>query len=481
MHSSESVAVPRFLRLVGDSAVFSLGKLLGKVAALALLPIVTSRLSPESFGRLDVLSVATTAVSGTLLLGFDVASTRLFPTLGEHDRRRLFATWGAMALVASLLFGGAVWLFASQISTLVLNDRSFAFEVRLLVPIVVGALALHVALGVQRNQNQPWHYAACSGGAIVSSAFLVAIFVFRSSSIQSVLIAQGTANVVFGFAGLVLVRRSISARPSWDLFRQLRAIGFPLAPIGAVVAFGELLNRTLLLRLSDSAQVGLLSVSVRIGSVLLVMSIAIQTAWYPRAFSVRSLPDAERRIGMDIVRLSALASCAAVALALVTPKAVDLVSTEDYSGAVLPSGLMIVAALGFSVGQLVTIGLLVDARTSLVTASVALGVALSVLGTLVFAGPYGVVGAAAALAVGQWFYAGVAWLLGSGGFSPEYKVRSVALPSLLASLFVIVATLEPGHTLAKAVIGLVLFGALVDNGTVSATQRGLKSVWPGVS
>lgn len=228
------------------------------------------------------------------------------------------------------------------------------------------------------------------------------------------------------------------------------------------------------MRLSDSAQVGLLSVSVRIGSVLLVMSIAIQTAWHPRAFSMRNLPDSERRIGLDIVRLSSLASCAAVALAVLTPATVDLVSAVDYSGAVLPSGLMVVAALGFSIAQLLTVGLLIDARTSRVTGSVVTGVVVSVLGTVAFAAPYGAAGAAIALAAGQWTYAGVAWLLGRSGFSPEYKLRSVVVPSVLASLFVVVATAN-GHTLTQAAIGLMLFGTLVDNGAAADAQRGFKA------
>lgn len=475
LQSSELDTAPRFLRLVGDSAVFSLGRFLGKIAALLLLPVVTSRLAPESFGRLDVLSVATTAVSGTLIFGFDIASTRLFATLGEHDRRRMFATWGVVAAVVSCLFGGLTWIFASRISTTVLADPSFATEVRLLVPIVVGAIALNISLGVQRNENQPWSYAICSGGAVVSSAVLVAVFVIRESSVQSVLLAQGTANVLFGLSSLLLVRSSIAAKPSWHLLRRLRTIGLPLAPIGAVVAFGELLSRTLLLRLSDSAEVGLLSVSVRIGSVLLVMSIAIQTAWHPRAFSMRSLPDSQRRIGLDIVRLTSLASCAAVALAIITPATVDLVSAEDYAGAVLPSGLMIVAALGFSVAQLLTIGLLIDSRTSRVTVSVVAGVVVGVLGTVAASAPFGAVGAAAALAAGQWTYAGVAWLLGRNGFSPRYKLRSVVLPSILASIFVIVATVGDGHSLALVAVGLMLIGTLFDNGTAADTQRELKA------
>ncbi len=479
MQSSKFETAPRFLRLVGDSAVFSLGRFLGKVAALVLLPVVTSRLSPESFGRLDVLSVATTAVSGTLLFGFDIASTRLFVTLGGDDRRRLFATWGVAAAVASFLFGGVAWTFASEISAAVLDDPSFATEVRLLVPIVVGALALQISLGVQRNENRPWSYAACSGGAIVTSGVLVAVFVIRSSSVQSVLVAQGIANVLFGLAGLLFVRSSIAAKPSWDLLRRLRTIGLPLAPIGAVVAFGELLTRTLLLRLSDPGQVGLLSVSVRIGSVLLVLSIAIQTAWHPRAFSMRSLPDSERRIGLDIVRLSSLASLAALALAVITPVTVDLVSAEDYSGAVLPSGLMVVAALGFSLAQLLTVGLLIDSRTSRVTASVAAGVVVSVLGTVALATPYGAVGAATALAAGQWAYAAMAWLLGRSGFTPDYKLRSVVLPNVIAILFVILATADQGQPLAVVAIGILLIGALVDNGTAVDARRGLKLAWAG--
>ena len=73
------------LEIVADSGAYaSMG---------AMLPFLTRILGPAEFGRLDVLNALVSAAVLTLLLGLDVAATRLAFDIDATARGRLFSTW----------------------------------------------------------------------------------------------------------------------------------------------------------------------------------------------------------------------------------------------------------------------------------------------------------------------------------------------------------------------------------------------------
>ena len=68
---------PGFGRLTRDSLVFALGAVAGKAIGFLMLPVLTRLLTPSEFGRFDVISALAGAGVSTLVLGMDVATTRL--------------------------------------------------------------------------------------------------------------------------------------------------------------------------------------------------------------------------------------------------------------------------------------------------------------------------------------------------------------------------------------------------------------------
>ncbi len=462
---------PRFASLLRESVIYAIGPMLGKVAAVVLLPIVTRQLAPESFGRLDVFSAAFSAATATLLLGFDVASARLFQRLDAEQRKRLFATW--LLIAVFLGFGVLVlgFFFSGEVSTLLMGSSGFNREAWLLSPIVAGALVMHVALGVLRNHGRAWTYALFSSASILGSAILVVILVLQKAEVRSVLLAQACATVVVGVAAILSVWKSWSARPSHRLASELLRVGVPLAPIAAVVALGEVMSRGLVLRIAGPDETGYLSVAVRVASVLIVAAMAIQTGWHPRAFALARHHDGKSRVGTDITRIATLAPLLGALLAVAVPTIVDLVSGQAYSDAVRPAGWLIVAASGFVMAQLCGVGLLIDGRSSRLTISAIAGVAVTVAATAVLAGRYGATGGAAAAAIGQWTYAGLAWWLSRSSFRPDVAPWQLVAPSAAAAAMALSFT-TPGASMfvrAASVFGVVFVA--IRSGVVLDTYR----------
>src|SRR5438132_543977 len=117
---------PGFGRLTRDSLVFALGAVAGKAIGFLMLPVLTRLLTPSEFGRFDVISALVGAGVSTLILGMDVATTRLAFDERTQDRRALFGTWYAIAGIVVLPVAAILILASGPISQVLLGESAHA-------------------------------------------------------------------------------------------------------------------------------------------------------------------------------------------------------------------------------------------------------------------------------------------------------------------------------------------------------------------
>ncbi|NNF54367.1 MAG: oligosaccharide flippase family protein [Acidimicrobiales bacterium] len=470
---------PRFAKLLWHGAIYSGGIVAGKVAGLLFLPVVARRLGPESFGRLDLLSAFFSAVVATLIFGLDSATTRLYPEASAHERKSMFATWLALAFLALAGFNAGMLALRRPLAGLMLDNSDLGMEVATTGLAISGALLLLIVLTVLRNEARPELYAVLSGGSAVLSACLVAAGMLWRPSVGLALTAQGFAASVFAFVGLVIVRRSLTARPNPALFNRMLRIGLPLAPAAAMVTVGDLAIRTMLLRLGDANEVGFLSLSVRLGSIVLVLVVALQTAWQPRVFALIKRSGGGFIIATDARRIVSLVAMSSFSLAVLAPILVRVIGGRSFGEAAVSGGWMLVAALGQGVFQVVAIGPALNKRLGVIAWGTLLAVVVAVAVTSVLAGRFGASGAAVGLACGQWL-AVVAVASNRSTQALPLPIGVIARTSLLASAAIILVTF-PGRSVWSVAVGVIaIVMAIVSDGSAADGRALLAGWWTGV-
>lgn len=466
---------PRFARLMWHGAIYSGGIVAGKVAGLLFLPVVARRLGPESFGRLDLLSAFFSAVVATLLFGLDSATTRLYPETSVGERRSMFATWLALAFLVLAVVNAGMWVLRKPLAALMLDNSDLGTEVASTSLVISGALLLLIVLAVLRNEARPELYAALSGGSAVLGACLVAACMLWRPSVGLALTAQGVSSSLFAVLGLVLVRRSLTARPNAALISRMLRIGLPLAPAAAMVTVGDLAIRTMLLRLGEADEVGFLSLSVRLSSIVLVLVVALQTAWQPRAFALIDRSGGGSTIAADARRIVSLVAVSSFSLALLAPIAVRVIGGRGFGEAAVSGGWMLVAALGQGVFQVVAIGPSLCKRLGVIAWATLLSVVVAVAMTSALAGQFGASGAAAGLAFGQWL-AVVAIASNRSTQALPLPMAGIARTSLLASAAIILVTF-PGRSVWSVAVGVAAVVAAVVSDGSAADARALVAGW----
>jgi O-antigen/teichoic acid export membrane protein len=418
-----------FTRLLGESALYALGSLVGKVVGVILLPIVSRRLAPESFGRLDLLSTLSSSASAVGLLGVDFAAVRLHPDLGEDARRRLSGSWLALALGTTVpLALGTIW-GRRTISSLLFDTPDLGTSVGLVGVVVAATVLQLVGLTLLRSQGRPTTYAWITGSTLAVYGLLVVTFVALTPEVESVMWAYALSQSLGAVAALGASLTGHVGRPSANLTSRLLRLGLPALPAMAALVIGDVVQRTVLLSRAGSAEVGYLSVAVRFGSLMLLGAVGFQLGWQPAVFAAQGQAVRQRlREGEHMLSLLALL---AITIATAAPEAVQVVTGAAYRPAVTPVGYMLVFGLLYGAFQVATITSALAHRPGDISVAALTGVAVGVVANLLAAERWGAAGTAAAIAGGQ----AVAVVVGSA-----FAARRAEARALRHLLWIIVPT-----------------------------------------
>jgi O-antigen/teichoic acid export membrane protein len=273
-----------------------------------------------------------------------------------------------------------------------------------------------------------------------SVAYLIATLVNLGLTVGATLLLvvvweQGPIGVIVGnftgtllvYAGLLAYRRS-QLGFEWDrpLLREMNRFGMPLVPSALFLWALNFSDRFFLVRLSGAREVGLYAIGVRIASAIILLLAAFRTAWPAFAYSIEDDREAARIYAYVLTYLVAITSWMALALGVLAPWLVQLLTTEDFYSAERVVAPLAFAAAVFGAYIVVVIGIGRARRTRsnwIITGAAA---ALNIVLNLALIPEYGMMGAATAT-VGAYavLFLGMAWKA-QQVFPVPYQWRRVA-------------------------------------------------------
>jgi O-antigen/teichoic acid export membrane protein len=418
----------RLGELVRHSAIYGFGSLVSRFLAVLLLPIYTRYLSPADYGLIETLIALSAILTVLLAAGVKSAFFRFyFDEPEEAGKQRVIRTsfWFTMVMGTVGLAVGLV--FAGPISELLFGTGDHADLVR----------AAFVGLWAHVNYEQMTSLFRVEQR---STAYLIATLINLGLTVGAtvllvVVLEKGPIGVIVGnfigtlivYAGLLAYRRE-QLGLEWDrpLLREMNRFGMPLVPSALFLWALNFSDRFFLVKLAGPREVGLYSIGVRIASAIILLLAAFRTAWPAFAYSIEDDEEAARTYSFVLTYLVALTSWMALALGVLAPWLVQLLTTEEFYSAerVVAPLAFAAAAFGAYIVVVIGIGRARQTRSNWVItgAAAALNVALN----LALIPEFGMMGAAVAT-VGAYvtLFLGMAWKA-QRVFPVPYQWRRVA-------------------------------------------------------
>ncbi len=346
-------------RLGRQSIIYGAGGLIQRVLAVLLLPIYTRYLTPSDYGTVETLIALTTVLVIVLRLGISTAFIRFYFDSKDPVRRRLVlrtSFWFTMTMATvGLVLGLAL---SPEIASGLFGSSGEALVVA----------AAFVGLWAQMNWEQMLALFRVEERAVAFvSATLVNIGVTIAATLTLVVaLDKGALGVIVGnFTGTLVVyvlllgyrREQLGLQVDRDLLRAMNRYGLPLVPSALMLWVTNFSDRFLLLKLADSAEVGLYSVGVRVASAMALLLTAFRMSWPPFAYSIEDDREAKATYSFVLTYVMTFMTWVATGLALLSPWLVDLIAAPEFSRSSDVVGPLAFSVVLFSGYVVVAIGL----------------------------------------------------------------------------------------------------------------------------
>lgn len=453
----------RLGELARHSAIYGFGALVSRFIAVLLLPIYTRFLSPADYGLIETLIALSAILTVLLAAGVKSAFFRFyFDGVDEEGKRRVIRTafWFTMLMGTAGLVAGLA--LAGQISDLLFGTSEHADLVR----------AAFVGLWAHVNYEQMTSLFRVEQR---STAYLIATLINLGLTVGAtvllvVVLENGPIGVIVGnftgtllvYAGLLAYRREqLGFELDRPLLREMNRFGMPLVPSGLFLWALNFSDRFFLVKLSGPREVGLYSIGVRVASAIILLLAAFRTAWPAFAYSIEDDDEAARTYSFVLTYLVAITSWMALALGVLAPWLVDLLTTEEFHSAERVVAPLAFAAAVFGAYIVVVIGIGRARRTRSNWWITGAAAALNIVLNIALIPEFGMMGAAVAT-IGAYatLFLAMAWKA-QRVFPVPYQWRRVATAFATAvGLTVIGRALDVplgGAIALVAVYPLVLF------------------------
>ncbi len=460
-------------RLGKHSAIYGLGGLVSRILAVLLLPLYTRYLSPSDYGKVETLIALTTVAGIALRMGITSALFRFYFDSPEPEQRRLVlrtSFWFTMSVATLGLVAGLV--LSPEISELLFGSPD-DWE-------LVAASFVNLWVNMNYEQLTSLFRLEERSTAFVSASLANIFLTVAATLVLVVALDKGPLGVIVGnFLGTLLVyvalvgyrREQLGLQFDRGLLREMNRFGVPLMPTALFLWVTNFSDRFFLVKLSDTTEVGLYSVGVRIASAMVLLLTAFRLAWPAFAYSIEDDREARRTYAYVLTYLVLVTTWVATGLTLLSPWIVDWLAAPAFESASRVVGPLTFAAVAFGGYIVVAIGLGRARRTQFNWVVTGAAAAVNVALNLILIPRYDMMGAAVAtVAAYATMFVGMSWW-GQRVYRVPYQWRRVLTAALAGAGLAVAGKLVGGGLAVALALALAYPLALLPLGFYLPAER----------
>jgi O-antigen/teichoic acid export membrane protein len=407
-------------KLTADSAVYGVSNILGRFITFLLVPLYTNMLPREEYGIVIVVYAYIAFLNSVFTFGLEPAYMRHVAGAGERDRLRVFSTAIGFIVLAGLALAGLMLLFAPAMHEML----SIRPDWSLIIPLALGMVLLDatnaIPFAALRMENRARMFAGIKLASIFVNVLLNVLFVaVLQWSIVWIFVSGVIASGVSTLLLLPIIVRRF--RPFMDtaLLKALLVYGLPTMPGAIAIMLIEIIDKPIMLLLTDAATVGVYGTNYKLGIFMMLVVGMFRYAWQPLYLQLAEDETAKPVFARVLTYFTLLASIIVLLLSLSMDFIValpltagrTLIAPEYWSGSgIVP--IILFSYLFAGMDQVLGAGLYIRKRTMIVLYTTLTAAAVNILANLILIPLIGIYGGAFATLLAYATIAGVYWYAG---------------------------------------------------------------------
>jgi O-antigen/teichoic acid export membrane protein len=420
--------VTSFRTLGRQTAIYSVGVMLGRAVSFLMLPVYTRFLTPADYGLVQLLEITVEVAAIFFTAGATAGVQRFyFKANSADERQRLVSTafFTVLALAAActivlLALSPALWHFA-------LKEAGQPWFIRLASLNFALSFLLNFPLSFTQTTQRPVLFLVASTCKLVLQLSLNIYFVVvLRLGVVGLLWSTFITNLALGTVMTVWLLRQTGLQFDWAILRDLRRFGTPYQVSWAgsfILTFGD---RFFLQAARGTTAVGLYSLAYQFGFLLVQLgSTPFLSAWNPHRHELAKFPRAERDRHFDtgFLYFNLLLITMATGIAVFIRPVIRTMTTPAFHAAAHIVPIILLAYTAQAWADALKFGIDISERTMLVTKATWATVVVVLLLYATLIPSFGAMGAAMATLAGSFFRAALLYRWSQREWRIEYSWR----------------------------------------------------------
>jgi len=323
--------LPKPLR---DSLIYASALAFSKGLALLMVPVATNYLTPEDYGRLDVLQTLADLLS--IIIGMGLAES-LFRFAGSasntEERKSAAANLFGMSVVSGLLTLIITQACAPFIASALPGDISL-LEARLILVSLALCSVILVPLAWLRLEEKAGLYFLGSAGMVLLQVSIAIPLLMLGLGVNGVLIGTLISTLTLSSVLIYLQYKDTGIAFNFARFKSYSCYGGPLIFVGIAGFILGSFDRWILADEVGTAAMAQYALAAKFGLMTAVLIQPFDLWWHARRFScfeeANGAVNCARYASLGIV--IALFSC--LIISILGPTLVRILTPESYHGAI---------------------------------------------------------------------------------------------------------------------------------------------------
>lgn len=456
-----------------ETAIYGISTIVGRFLNFLLVPFFTNVFTQAEYGIITNVYAYIAFFNIIYLYGMDSAYLKFASTQELGNEKETFSTAFNSVFLTSLIFSLIILIFKVPLANLFGITEKHLTMIYFVSGILFFDAISNIIFARLRFNNKALRFATFKLVNIISNVVLniVAIFVWKLGPLSVFLAGFGSSLITFVLLIPDLIK-SYQLKIDGRIVQALLKFGLPFIPAGLASIVTQVIDRPILLALTDASTVGVYQANYKLGIFMMLFVSMFQYAWQPFYLKQSLRENAKELFAKVFTYFTLFASAIFIILSLLIEDIVKikffgfyLIGKNFWEGLyIVPIVLLAYVFNGFYINFLA--GIQIQKKTQYMPLVSGLGAIVNVISNLVLIPSMGMLGAAYATLFAYISMAIYQYFISQRFYKITYEWKKVALIGLATiisyGLFLTIKDFKIFNYYTLKVISILIFIILLE-------------------
>jgi O-antigen/teichoic acid export membrane protein len=457
-----------------QTLIYGTSTIVGRFLNFILVPFYTNVFPPAEYGIITLVFAYTALLNIFFTIGFESGYFKFASTLEIGDKKENFSLPFLTIFINSLILASVIYSFSNDFTVLIGIGAKYTYFINYTAFILFFDAISMVPFAYLRLNNRPGVFASIKIINIVVNVSLNFVLVlYFKMDLVSVFIGNVAASAVTFLLLLPVVLKNLKFSFNKELWEELWRFSIPYVPAGLASILVQVINRPILLLLTDETTVGIFQANFKLGIFMMLIVAMFEYAWRPFFLNNAKEPDAKLIFSKVMTLFVGFASIILIVLTLLIDDLIKipLPHRGHLIGAKYWGGVYIVPVILFSYliyGIYINLmaGIYIEKKTKYLPYITGLGALINISGNFLLIPTFGMHGAAAATLFSYLAMTLYIYYISQKFYPVKYELNKVILLNVLniialALFYLFYYQVVSSNIIIKIVVMIVLSGIVM--------------------